>query len=1006
VTVCVACGHNAETPFRFCPECGTPAVEQPPREERRKVVTVLFCDVVGSTGLGSRLDPEPLRALLARYFAEMKAIVESHGGTVEKFIGDAVMAVFGVPTLHEDDALRAVRAAVEMRDALPALGLEGRIGVTTGEVVTGTEERLATGDAVNLAARLEQAAGPGEILIGEGTLRLVRDAAEVEPLAPLELKGKPEPVPAFRLRAASAGPVPRRSTAMVGRERPLRLLREAFAGLESDRCELFTILGAAGIGKSRLVGEFVAGLDARVVSGRCLPYGEGITYWPVVEVLKQLGSRPNDTVASARIAALLGEREEPAAAEDIAWAVRRTLEDAAAAGPVVVVLDDIHWGEPAFLDLIEHIADLSRGAPILLLCMARPELLDRRPGWAGGKLNASTVLLEPLSIDESELLLGEFEDVDAALRVRIRDAAAGIPLFLEEMLAVVTASTPGEVVVPPTIQALLAARLDQLAPADRTVLECGAVEGEVFHRRAVLALGPDILDVDRSLAALIRSELIRPDRGVLAGDEAYRFHHLLLRDAAYEALPKARRADLHQGFALWLESEGGALVELDELVGYHFEQARSYRLELGLEDGGLADAARERLGAAGRRALLRDDPAAATNLLGRAVALLPADEVDLGLELDLVTAHEYAADLEGAVHEAMRLRERSVAACDRVGELCGRIIELLHRGDREPEGSTERIDALVDEAMPVFEDAGDELALWLGYYARGLVARDRMQLAAMQAAHEQGLVLARRLGLVRQEVWNLGYLGAAYVHGPARVEEAAAWLDELESRGITESWVVRDRAYLLAMTGHAEEALAVLTAMLSELAERGTTLSLIRTLEAATEVALLAGDPSRAVLLADEHRRLNEERGNRASLSTVMGRLGRALLLAGRIDEAHAAAARAEELGDRDDIATQVLWRSVRSGVLARRGEHEQAQQLADEAVALVETTDSPDFRGFAHADRGTVLALGGRWEDAAAAFGEALEAFDRKGSVAGVEQVQALVVSLGPWPTSSSPPT
>src|SRR5690348_9290207 len=418
----------------------------------------------------------------------MKGIVERHGGTVEKFIGDAVMAVFGVPVAHEDDALRACRAAVEMREAFPELGIDGRIGVNTGEVVTGTEERLATGDAVNVAARLEQAAQPGEVLVGEATLALVRAAVDAEPLAPLTLKGKSESVPAHRLLAMRVGGERRFATAMVGRETELRRLRDAFQQAVHDRsCQLFTVLGSAGVGKSRLAAEFLGDLEARVVRGRCLSYGDGITYWPVVEILKQLGTLPEGDAARP-LRSLLGESEIPAPADEIAWAFRKLLEQEAQEQPLVCLLDDLHWAEETLLDLVEHVADLSRDAPLLLFCMARPELLERRPSWGGGKLNATTVLLEPLDAVETEQLIAELGGVDESLRDRILQVAEGNPLFLEEMLALVRDSGGADVEVPPTIQALLAARLDQLDPAERSVLERGSVEGRTFHRGAVAAL--------------------------------------------------------------------------------------------------------------------------------------------------------------------------------------------------------------------------------------------------------------------------------------------------------------------------------------------------------------------------------------------------------------------------------------------------------------------------------------------------------------------------------------
>src|SRR5262245_14682330 len=450
----------------------------------------------------------------------MKAIVERHGGTVEKCIGDAVMAVFGVPVSHEDDALRAVRAAAEMRKALPELGVEARIGVNTGEVVTGTEERLVTGDAVNTAARLEQAAQPGEILLGEPTRELVRGAVEAEPVEPLALKGKAEPVPAFRLVSLLAAPERSRASRFVGRERELSLVRERWERARVERrCELLTVVGEAGVGKSRLVAEALALIECRAVGGRCLPYGEGITYWPLVEVLKQLQAVPSDAAAAASIGSLLGESAEATSAEEIAWAFRKLLGEQA---PLVVVFDDIQWADETFLDLVEAAVLLTRDAPLLLLCMARPELIERHPSWP------APLMLEPLAATEAELLLPDTFEHD--LRARIARAAGGNPLFLTEMVAM-AGDADGDVAVPATLRALLAARLDQLEPDERSVLELGAVEGEIFHRGAVQALSSSG-QVTPRLAALVRKGLIRPDKAMLRGEEAFRFRDLLFRDAA------------------------------------------------------------------------------------------------------------------------------------------------------------------------------------------------------------------------------------------------------------------------------------------------------------------------------------------------------------------------------------------------------------------------------------------------------------------------------------------
>jgi class 3 adenylate cyclase/tetratricopeptide (TPR) repeat protein len=936
----------------------------------RKVVTVLFCDVVGSTALGESTDPEALRAVLARYFERMKAIVESHEGSVEKFIGDAVMAVFGVPAVHEDDALRALRAAAEMREAFAGLGIEGRIGVNTGEVVTGTEERLATGDAVNVAARLQQAAEPGEVLVGEATLALVREAVEAEQVEPLALKGKAEPIPAYRLLRLLAAPERRHDATFVGREFEVALLHDAWERAEAEqRCELVTIVGDAGVGKSRLVAESLAPTDARVMRGRCLPYGEGITYWPVVEVVKQLGGLPADPAAAAAIRSLLGETDTATNAEEIAWAFRKLLEEAA---PVVVVFDDIQWGEETLLDLVEHVALLSSGAAILLLCMARPELTEHRSAWP------VTLRLEPLGEEDVEELIPK--RIAGELREKIARAAGGNPLFVEEMLAM-AGEAEGEVVVPPTLQALLAARLDQLETAERSVLERGAVEGEIFHRGAVQALGPDETQVTPRLAALVRKELIRPDRTQLAGEDGFRFRHLLIRDAAYDALPKATRAELHARFAAWLEERGADLVELDEILGYHLEQACRYRSELGLDDDGeLAASARRRLTAAGRRAKLRNDDGAAVSLLGRAAALVPPAELDVGLETDLVDALFETGKGGEALRRADSLAERASAAGDRVGELCARIQGGRLRTFLEPEGATDRLAALVEQALPVFEAARDNLALYIAYYALGQVANMRGQWDVLREAYERAAAHARQAGLPYD---FSGWHAAARYYGTTPVSELLAWLDQQDERGTRGTYLHRNRGGALAMLGRFDEARAILTELRGELAERGGGIPLATaTGLMAVDAELLAGDAAAAVELGEEACRQFGELGERSFLSTAAGKLAQAYYTLGRLDDADAWADRAAELGASDDALTQMFWRRVRAKVLGRRDEHAEAERLAREAVAVGDQTDMLDAQGDAYADLAEVLSLADRPKEAAVALEQALARYERKGNV------------------------
>jgi class 3 adenylate cyclase/tetratricopeptide (TPR) repeat protein len=977
--VCASCGHENSDAARFCEACG--AALGTASSERRKVVTVLFCDLVGSTALGESTDPEALRALLARYFERMSGIVERHGGSVEKFIGDAVMAVFGVPAVHEDDALRACRAAVEMREAFAGLGVEGRIGVSTGEVVTGTEERLATGDAVNVAARLEQAAQAGEVLVGELTLALVREAVEVEPVEPLELKGKAQPVPAYQLlRVRDATERPHEAR-FVGRERELTLLREAWERVRAQqRCELVTVVGEAGVGKSRLVVEALEAIDATIVHGRCLPYGEGITYWPVVEVLKQLNVLPEEEAAAVSIRSLLGEAEAATSAEEIAWAFRKTLEHAAAERPLIVVFDDIQWGEEPFRDLIEHVALLSTGRPILLLCMSRPELAERVPTWP------VTLRLEPLRNDAVDELIPERLSDD--LRERITRAAGGNPLFIEEMLAM-AGEEDGEVVVPPTLRALLAARLDQLEAAERSVLERGSIEGEIFHRGAVQALLPNEGQVTPRLAALVRKELIKPDRPLYAGDDGFRFRHLLIRDAAYDALPKATRADLHERFASWLEQHGRELVELDELLGYHLEQACSYRAELDQSrDEELAAAAKRRLEAGGHRASRRQDYGAAVSLFERAAALQPPGEIDLALETELSEALFWAGQADEALRRADALAERASAAGDRVGELCGRILGSMHRLDLGPEGATEKLAALIDQAVLVFEAAGDDLALYIAYSVLAEVAWRRSQIDTGLEANEQAFAHAQRAG--HDPPGILGNRAAGRFFGTTPAPELLAWLDENEPAAGGDHFLRAYRAGTLAMLGRFHEARTILAESRAELAERGGGVLLANiTAFESVWVELWAGDYAAAARFGAEGFRLHEELGEQSNLALAAGNLARAHYGLDQLDEADAWADRASEFGMNEVGWTEMLWRQVKAKVLARRGKHAESERLAREAVAICDQTERLDAQGDAYADLAEVLAVVGKPGEAAAALEQALDRYERKGSVVSAHRAQ-----------------
>ena len=941
---CGQCGRESPDDFVFCPGCGA-ALAPVSAREVRKVVTVLFCDLTGSTAIGERTDPEALRALMNRYYDTARGVLERHGGRVEKFVGDAVMAVFGIPVASEDDALRATRAAVELRDVVQELGLDARIGVNTGAVVAGEGDTLVTGDAVNVAARLEQAAGAGEILLGDDSLRLVRDAVTTEPLE-LTLKGKTGPVPAHRLLqldTSAVGVARSLERPMVGRERERARLRSDFEDVvATTSCRLFSLIGPAGIGKSRLVADFLEHVDgqATVARGRALSYGEGITYWPLVEMLVQLGIEPSAAI-----------RSSPAETQ---LATRALLEERAGERPLVLVIDDLHWAEEPMLDLVEHVVDWSRAAPILLLCVARPELLDVKAGWGGGKLNATSVLLEPLPDDEARLLAdGLLTDVelDDDTRARILTTADGNPLFLEEMAALAREAR-GTVDVPPTIRALLQARLDALNDDERVVVERGAVEGQVFHRGAVTALAPatPVVDVPGQLLSLVRKEVVRPDRAVIAGDDAFRFRHLLIRDTAYEALPKAVRAELHERFADWLEANV-ELVEQDEIVGYHLEQAALYRAELDPGDPAGAAVARraaECLATAGRAASARGDLHATRNLLRRALALFQdrgdrrrviPDLVDVLIEeRDDVRFEETAAllgELEGGDE-----RDRALATVLRVRD--------------SPDGPLDELLARLDEAEAVLTERRDRMGLARAEHARAWAywgacrGRDAHEAYLRAQAH---IAAVGATILQRDVIFGICLTG---VFGGIRADDLIRLLDELDRSAaaagpLLEATVAAFRARVEYGSGRGGiDAVREAADREIELLEQvGARLALVTArMYERIVVPWVEGDDREVERGARARVEETKMFGTRLFYANALGMWAIALC---RVREPECALELVEEarsLASPDDVADQITLDLAEGYARALLGQSAEAQPLIERAAARAQTIEmwSPAF--------------------------------------------------------------
>jgi DNA-binding SARP family transcriptional activator/tetratricopeptide (TPR) repeat protein len=987
----------------------------------RKTVTIVHVDLAsGGTEIP---DPEALTRRLAGPLEQVLVVVGRHQGEVTAQLADAVTATFGLPSLHEDDALRAVRAAVDLREQLAErYELQPRIGIATSEVVaSGPSMRVEAVTAS--AARLANGAEPKEIVLDDATRRLVANAVDVAPLAG---------VPVFRLQALLPGAPPfarRLEAPLIGRRNELAELVTTFESTVTARKPaLVVVAGEPGIGKSRLAGELLREVaeQATALVGRCLSYGQGITLWPLREmVVEAAGEATREAVAellrkerdgpvvAERIAASLGLAHVDRPAEETVWAFRRLFEAMARSRPHVLVVEDAHWAEPALLDLLDHVARQARNVPLLILCLARPELFETRPTWATGATE-----LAPLSSEDTEALIDNLSggrSLRRDVQSRVVALAEGNPLFAEQFVALLAAD--GVEVLPsiaPTIHAILAARLDRLGPGERAVAERAAVVGREFTVEAVAALVPPAAASStwRHLDALTRKKIVRPDRTLLPGKKGFRFQHALVHDAAYRRLPKALRTELHERFAGWLEDYAATrALEFQEVVGYHLEQAYRYRAELGPVDERartLASRAGKRLGAAGQRALARWDLPAAVGLLERATELLERDAERLPLLVDLGEALIWALELP----RAEAVLEEALQQASTTGDepLEAQALLTLHhvRYRTNPWDADPRLDeAGVQRAIQTFEEQGDERGLANAWSTAADLEfgrlRDRDGVAALRRALEhaecgsdmqfQALIRIRlALGLDATSA-HLSELRAVQ-------EDNLAWAEATGSQRVRAASLAL-AARLAAREGRFEEARSLIDDARELFGALGVEAAVTRVAEWTGEIEELADDLDAAARAYREGLDRAARAGDRALLAGFAYRLGRVLDARGDHDESGRLFLIPEE--EIAQTAPQVFWRSARARELARRGRIEEAVRLARAAVVRAQASDNLHLRCEGLEDLVHVLLAAGRPGEAIPIVEELVRLRERKGEPVAAAKARSLAGQLKPTAIASS---
>jgi predicted ATPase/class 3 adenylate cyclase len=927
----------------------------------RRLATVVFVDLVDSTGLVSRSDPEVVRRRVTRFFELVSNCIQIHGGTVEKFAGDAVMAAFGIPQAHEDDAERAVRSALLILETVGELELEARIGIESGEVVAdSSDSTFATGEPVNIAARLQQQAQPGQVLLGPGTHRLTLGRIEADELGPIELRGLDRSlwtwaalgVNGRRARTAVEAP-------FIGRDAEHELLENTFARAVRDRrAHLFTIYGDPGVGKTRLTQEFLSSLEgATVLSGRALPYGEAITYWPLAEMVKASADIADDDpldvaieklraccpaeavadllgLATGVLEAVHGERSQ----QEIAWAAREWAELMAAVQPLVLVFEDIHWAEEPLLDLIEHLASWVRAAPLLIVCLSRTELLDIRSDWGGGRVRATAIELEPLGATESEQLVDALLDatqgpIGDGVRRILLDKTEGNPLFLEEtvrMLAENGGRPPAQ--IPDTVQALIAARIDRLGPQARTVLQRASVIGRTFWGGAIEQLSPELEDVDCVIDELLARDFVVPEpRSTITGEKAYRFKHVLIREVAYSGLAKASRAEHHLRFADWLHERAGD--ELLEIRAFHLDQASALLAELdGSPPAALAARAAEVLEQAGRRALSREAFRGARHLLLRAVELEPT------LERRWFAARAAArmGDWLAVPPEMTAVR----AAAREAGEkkIEGRALTALGELALYRDADVSRSRELADEALEVLSGVDHPDTRFEAFITRSLVGGWVGDFEDSERFQQKALAVARESGRKDLETTAVQAIALSRLHR-LDVEEARPLVDRALELA-EESGSVQARAEALTALGmyhkirdELDESEAAAQEVLELYREMDNRVGVASMLKSLGRVAHARGDLEAAEPLYRDAIKILKPLGERGHLCENQRMLAQVLAERGKLDEAERIALAARETVGPEDAVSQLTTAMALGVVRAAQGRDEEAERLLRSAV-------------------------------------------------------------------------